>query len=129
MHLTGRANALAENMWSVIKTECVRRSGPFPTRDDAEIALFQYIDAFYNPTRIQERLGWKSPEEFEAAYWNTETQAPAAATVPTPTRPASRRQTGEPEPPPPPPPPPPPTNRVNHTQSLAPLTSTVDPSS
>jgi putative transposase len=36
-------NALAENMWSTIKTECVRRS-EFATRAEANQALFEYID-------------------------------------------------------------------------------------
>jgi transposase InsO family protein len=60
-------NALAENLWSVLKTECVRRT-TFATRADAELALFAYIDGFYNTRRIQQRLGWRSPDEFEAAH-------------------------------------------------------------
>jgi putative transposase len=60
-------NALAENMWSTLKTECVRRH-EFATRAEANQALFEYIDGFYNPRRIQKNLGWRSPEEFEAAH-------------------------------------------------------------
>lgn len=60
-------NALAENFWSVLKTECVRRTS-FPTRADADLALFEYIDGFYNTRRIQKRLGWLSPDEYEAAW-------------------------------------------------------------
>ena len=60
-------NALAENMWSTIKTECVRRQD-FATRAEAEMALFQYLDGFYNTTRIQRGLGWRSPDEFETAH-------------------------------------------------------------
>jgi len=60
-------NALAENMWSTIKTECVRRQD-FATRAEAEMALFRYIDGFYNTTRIQKGLGWRSPDEFETAH-------------------------------------------------------------
>jgi putative transposase len=60
-------NALAENMWSAIKTECVRGRW-FATRADAETALFRYVDGFYNTTRIQKGLGWRSPDEFEAAH-------------------------------------------------------------
>ncbi|MCY0924339.1 hypothetical protein OS965_40675 [Streptomyces sp. H27-G5] len=42
-------NALAENMWSVIKTECVRlHPERFTTHADAQHALFEYIDGFYN---------------------------------------------------------------------------------
>ena len=60
-------NALAENMWSTIKTECVRRD-EFATRAEANQALFTYIDTFYNTRRIQKNLGWRSPDEFEAAH-------------------------------------------------------------
>jgi putative transposase len=60
-------NALAENFWSVLKTECVRRTS-FPTRADADLALFEYIDGFYNTRRIQKRLGWLSPDEYEVAW-------------------------------------------------------------
>lgn len=60
-------NALAENLWSAIKTECVRRA-EFATRAEANQALFEYIDGFYNPRRIQKGLGWRSPDEFEAAH-------------------------------------------------------------
>lgn len=60
-------NALAENLWSAIKTECVRRC-EFATRAEANQALFEYLDGFYNPRRIQKGLGWRSPDEFEAAH-------------------------------------------------------------
>lgn len=60
-------NALAENLWSAIKTECVRRH-TFATRAEANQALFEYLDGFYNPRRIQKGLGWRSPDEFEAAH-------------------------------------------------------------
>ena len=61
-------NALAENMWSVIKTERLRRRD-LVSRADAERELFEYIDGFYNTRRIQKGLGWRSPDEYEAAYW------------------------------------------------------------
>ncbi|WP_307846222.1 IS3 family transposase [Actinospica durhamensis] len=60
-------NALAENMWSTLKTECVRRR-EFATRAEANQALFEYLDGFYNPRRIQRNLGYRSPDEFEAAH-------------------------------------------------------------
>ncbi|WP_175435622.1 IS3 family transposase [Streptomyces hawaiiensis] len=53
-------NALAENLWMLIKTECVR-GRVFATRAEANLALFQYIDCSHISRRIQERLGWLSP--------------------------------------------------------------------
>ncbi|MFI5529301.1 IS3 family transposase [Kitasatospora sp. NPDC051853] len=77
-------NALAENFWSVLKTECVRRT-TFATRTDADLALFAYIDGWYNTHRIQKRLGWLSPDEYETKYYADQATAePVAIEPPTP---------------------------------------------
>ncbi|MFI1890627.1 IS3 family transposase [Streptomyces jumonjinensis] len=59
-------NALAENLWMLIKTECVRGRF-FATRVETNLTLSQYIDGFYNTHRIQKRLGYLSPIEFEGS--------------------------------------------------------------
>lgn len=62
-------NALAENLWSTIKTELMYWAGTqFTTRTDAEAALVRYIDGWYNPRRIQQGLGGLSPDEYEEAW-------------------------------------------------------------
>jgi putative transposase len=62
-------NALAENLWSTIKTELIYwPATTFTTRADAETAIFRYIDGWYNPRRIQEGLNGLSPNEFEEAW-------------------------------------------------------------
>lgn len=72
-------NALMENFWSTLKTELVEGNA-WRTRAEAENALFVYIDGWYNPQRIQKRLGWRSPDEYEQAYWAGELEpAPAHA--------------------------------------------------
>jgi transposase InsO family protein len=60
-------NALMENFFSTLKTELVYRNS-WRTREEAENALFAYIDGWYNTERIQTRLGWLSPDEYEAAW-------------------------------------------------------------
>jgi putative transposase len=60
-------NALAENFFSTLKVELVYRTS-FRTREEAELALFRYVDGWYNPHRIQKALGWRSPDEYEADY-------------------------------------------------------------
>jgi putative transposase len=67
-------NALAENLWMLIKTECVR-GRVFDTRAEANLALFEYIDGFYNPRRIQKRLGYLSPIEFEEKHYANQATA------------------------------------------------------
>ncbi|MFG2584795.1 IS3 family transposase [Streptomyces malaysiensis] len=61
-------NALAENLWILVKTECIR-GRTFATRAEANLALFEYFDGFYNPRRIQKRLGYLSPIEFEEKHY------------------------------------------------------------
>jgi transposase InsO family protein len=67
-------NALAENLWMLVKTERIR-GRIFATRAEANLALFEYIDGFYNPRRIQKRLRYLSPVEFEEKHYAN--QAPA----------------------------------------------------
>ncbi|MFE3791862.1 IS3 family transposase [Streptomyces goshikiensis] len=58
----------------------MRARTTFATRTDADLALFAYIDGWYNTRRIQKRLDWLSPDEYEAKH-HTE-QATADAVVP-----------------------------------------------
>ncbi|MFF8993341.1 IS3 family transposase [Streptomyces sp. NPDC014983] len=67
-------NALAENLWMLVKTECIR-GRTFVTRAEANLALFEYIDGFYNPRRIQKRLGYLSPIEFEEKHYANQATA------------------------------------------------------
>jgi transposase InsO family protein len=60
-------NALMENFWSTLKIELVYRTS-WRTRDEAENAIFEYIDGWYNTRRIQKELGYLSPDEYETAW-------------------------------------------------------------
>jgi putative transposase len=66
-----------ENFFSTLKIELVYRRS-WQTRDQAENALFAYIDGWYNTERIQARLGWRSPDEHEAASHASQGDHPAA---------------------------------------------------
>ena len=57
-------NAAVETFFKTIKAELVWRR-PWETRRQAETAIFQYINGFYNPRRRHSTLGWKSPVAFE----------------------------------------------------------------
>jgi transposase InsO family protein len=52
------------------------------TRDEAENAIFEYIDAWYNTRRIQKELRYLSPDEYETA-WHTQTEPDNLAPAPT----------------------------------------------
>ena len=55
------------------------------TRDEAENAIFEYIDAWYNTHRIQRELGYLSPDEYETA-WHTQTEPDNLTPAPTGSR-------------------------------------------
>ena len=57
-------NAAVETFFKSLKAELIWRRD-WKTRRETEIALFEYINGFYNPRRWHSALGWKSPLAFE----------------------------------------------------------------
>jgi putative transposase len=57
-------NAAVETFFKTIKAELIWRD-TWETRRQAEMAIFEYINDFYNPRRRHSALGWKSPVAFE----------------------------------------------------------------
>lgn len=57
-------NALAESFFATLETELLWKNR-FRTRREARLKVFDYIEAFYNPTRRHSSLGGISPVEFE----------------------------------------------------------------
>jgi putative transposase len=57
-------NAAVETFFKTIKAELIWRQ-TWETRQQAEAALFQYINGFYNPRRRHSALGGKTPLTFE----------------------------------------------------------------
>jgi putative transposase len=68
-------NAVVESFFSTLKRELVNRYS-WPTKADARVAIFEWIEAFYNRQRIHTTLGYYAPEEFETLSLN---QAKGAA--------------------------------------------------
>lgn len=61
-----RDNAPKESFWATLKNELVHHER-FATREQARAAIFDYIEVFYNRTRLHSSLGYVSPEQFEAS--------------------------------------------------------------
>ena len=59
-------NAFAETFFSTLKNELVYRTH-FKTRKAAMIAIFEYIEVFYNRNRIHSSLGYLTPVAYEQA--------------------------------------------------------------
>jgi putative transposase len=70
-------NALAESFMSTIKTELIKRR-TWKTQDQARLAVFQYIETFYNPLRRHSSLDMHSPNQYEKLLNHDTEAAPAA---------------------------------------------------
>lgn len=62
-------NAPIESFWSTLKRECANQV--FDTREQARVAIFDYVMVFYNRTRRHSALGYISPEQFENQFYET----------------------------------------------------------
>jgi len=63
-------NAHAESLFSRYKAELLE-DGAFRNVAEAELESFDYIERYYNPIRRHSALGYLSPKDFEAAYYQT----------------------------------------------------------
>jgi putative transposase len=67
-------NSMAESFVSTLKRELIHRHS-WPTRQSARVAIFEYIEAFYNTRRRHSALGHLSPAEYEEATMRGEAVA------------------------------------------------------
>ena len=63
---TAYDNAMCESFFASLETELLDRRR-FRTRAEARMAVFDYIEGFYNPRRLHSGLGYLSPVNFERA--------------------------------------------------------------
>ena len=57
-------NAVAESFFSTVKNELAVAS-PYASRQDAQTALFEYIEVFYNRQRLHQTLGYRTPQQVD----------------------------------------------------------------
>lgn len=60
-------NAPMESFFATLKTELVHHCR-FHTREQAQAALFDYMEIFYNRQRIHSTLSYRTPTDFETLY-------------------------------------------------------------
>ena len=87
-------NAMAESFFATLECELLDRRR-FRTQAEARIAVFEFIEGFYNPRRRHSSLGYLSPIKFECQFVET-TLAPGAhehavVHAPVKERPGNRR--------------------------------------
>ena len=61
-------NAVTESFFHTLKGHIIHDSN-FATRQEANAALFEYIEIYYNRIRRHSANGWLSPEAFEQKYF------------------------------------------------------------
>ena len=63
-------NALAESVFATLECELFDQQpgGRFTSRHEAKLAVFDYLEAFYNPRRRHSAIGQISPAAFEKRY-------------------------------------------------------------
>jgi putative transposase len=62
-------NAMAESFFASLECELIDRKS-WQTKTEARLALFTYIEAWYNPRRRHSALGYLSPSNYESKHRN-----------------------------------------------------------
>ena len=57
-------NALCESFFAILECELLERQR-FRTQAEAKLAVFEFIEGWYNPHRLHSALGYESPLSFE----------------------------------------------------------------
>jgi putative transposase len=65
-------NAVCESFHATLEKELLKGRS-FKTRQEARTAIFDWVEAWYNPTRRHSRLGYRSPDQYERDHdWEDE---------------------------------------------------------
>jgi putative transposase len=67
-------NAMAESFFATLECELVAR-GRWRTHAEARMAVFDYVEGFYNPRRRHSALAYLSPAEYERRHHTRTTAA------------------------------------------------------
>jgi len=60
-------NALCESFFATLECELIERDR-FATRAETRLALFEFIEGWYNPHRIHSSLDYQSPMQYGEQY-------------------------------------------------------------
>ena len=75
-------NAMAESFFATLECELLDRTR-FQTQAEARMAVFEWIEGWYNPQRHHSSIGYLSPNEFERRYAAGEKRGGSAPAPPT----------------------------------------------
>jgi putative transposase len=63
-------NAMAESFFATLERELLSRHR-FKSHAEAKMAVFEWIEGWYNPHRRHSALGYRSPVNYEQAHQRT----------------------------------------------------------
>ena len=75
-----RTPSAMESFWATLKAE-LRITKPFITKQQARLAIFDYIETFYNRRRLHSAVGYKAPMDVEAEL-KADTIIPEVSAIP-----------------------------------------------
>ena len=58
---------MVESFFATLKVELLHRR-PWPTRAAARLAIFEYVEAWYNRRRRHSTLAYRTPADIEESY-------------------------------------------------------------
>ena len=67
-------NATCKSFFATLKSEAFPEGGTFTSKRAAHLAIFEYLETFYNQTRRHSSLGWLSPNMFLKQYLKSQKQ-------------------------------------------------------
>ena len=76
-------NAVAESFFASLKKELIRRRS-WPTRRDAQGAIFGWIEGWYNRRRLHSALNYRSPAAYEISTMSDDGASLAASRLVSP---------------------------------------------
>jgi len=73
-------NAMCESFFGAFECELLGRRH-FKTQIEARMAIFEFIEGWYNPRRLHSAIGYRSPIDYEnTAHQNTWYRSPSPST-------------------------------------------------
>jgi putative transposase len=81
-------NAMAESFFATLECELIDRRR-FKTQAEARIAVFTFIEGFYNPRRRHSSVGYLSPVAYERSLLDLAARDPAIVLAPVEARPGN----------------------------------------
>ena len=70
-------NAMAESFFATLECELIDRR-VWQTQTEARLAVFTWIEGWYNPRRLHSALGYMSPVNFERKHNEQKSQTPSS---------------------------------------------------